>query len=141
MPVHHCANEHVNDLQPIRFLIYCLRECICHCSLFPGLSVYDSIFHFDIPLSASYPSQPPSLAPFPLHRVTALHRRFSPSCYRFSTRLTKIDKSPIGVKTSEREKGENERQVKWTGGVTVCYREESSFLSQQHPGAKWTTNL
>lgn len=123
MPVHHCANEHVNDLQPIRFLIYCLREFICHCSLFPGLSVYDSIFHFDIPLSASYPSQPPSLAPFPLHRVTALHRRFSPTCYRFSTRLTKIDKSPIGVKTSEREKGENDGRSNSTEKRTHTYEE------------------
>lgn len=68
MHVHHLANEHVNDLQLIGCPIYCLKEFICNCSLFPGLSVCDSIFHFDIPLSASYPSQRLSLSPFPLQR-------------------------------------------------------------------------
>lgn len=81
MHVHHWANELVNDLRLISYPIYCLKE-----------------FIFDIPLSASYPSQRLSLSPFPLQGVTALHRCFSSSCYRFATRLARINKSAIGAK-------------------------------------------
>lgn len=123
MHVHHWANEHANDLQFISCLIYCLKEFICNCSPFPGLSVCDSIFHFDIPLSASYPSQRLSLSPFPLQAVTALHRCFSSSCYRFSTRLARINKSAIGAKQVRGKRGQLEGG--WNG-VTLCYREENA---------------